>query len=131
MTPRPFKEANRELLAPKGMTNCEPLPVHCDGGTCISKWTLGWRERLNVLIHGTIWLRVFSGKTQPPVSLQAAKTIFRKANRNEMVEKSMRLFRADNPNAKISNTKLRRVINEELDRQEAAARDALHKEEPA
>lgn len=73
-----FPEANVNLLKPANMTDeeCGSLWVHRDGHTCISCWKLGWRQRLAVLLHGTIWLGVLSGRSQPPVWLSVEKTVF-------------------------------------------------------
>lgn len=70
MTPENFPEANHTLGAPRGMDNCVPLHVHTDGKVCISRWKMGWRDRLRVLFTGRVWLWVFYGSTQPPVALQ-------------------------------------------------------------
>jgi hypothetical protein len=63
MEPMKFEQANKELLKPQGMTDeeCGSLPVFTDGKECIS-----------------LWLSVYSGQTQPPVWLMAAKQIFKK-----------------------------------------------------
>jgi len=78
MEPRPFEQSNKTLNAPAGMTEeeCGSLPVFSDGNQCISLWQMTWRERFSALFFGKIWLFVWSGQTQPPVSLMAAKTIF-------------------------------------------------------
>lgn len=79
MKPLHFKEANRKLTAPKGMEdNCDDLHVFNDGTNCISKWEPSVRERFKLLFGANIWLWVVSGKTQPPVAIQVAKTIFDK-----------------------------------------------------
>lgn len=68
MKPVDFKEANKRLLRPSNMTDeeCGPLFVFNDGKECISKWTMNWKERLHCLFSGFLWVRVVSGKTQPP-----------------------------------------------------------------
>ena len=78
MRPSDFKESNTVLQGPVGMDNVEPLQIHrtADGTRCISCWRPSWRERLSVLLFGRIWLDCWSGKTQPPVSLTAAKNYF-------------------------------------------------------
>ena len=55
---------------------CGPLPVCTDGDVCISCWQMSWRERLAALLCGRIWLWVYTGGTQPPVALLAARDIF-------------------------------------------------------
>jgi len=78
MLPIKFKEANKTLLKPESMTDeeCRSLPVFTDGVACVSCWKLSWKERLFALIFGKIWLSVLSGKTQPPVWLACADTVF-------------------------------------------------------
>ena len=80
LNPIKFPEANRNLLKPANMTDeeCRSLWVYTDGYECFSCWKLGWRERLNILLHGKIWLSVVSGYTQPPVALLVGKTIFKR-----------------------------------------------------
>ncbi len=80
MEPMKFDESNKDLLKPQGMTDeeCGSLPVWTNGKECISCWKMNWRERLSALCFGKIWLSVLSGQTQPPVSLMAAKQIFKK-----------------------------------------------------
>ena len=75
MKPVKFTEQTIELQPPPGMKDCDPLPIFRDGRQCISKWRLGFRERLSVLFGGHIWLWVVSGNTQPPVAL-TVKTPF-------------------------------------------------------
>lgn len=79
LNPIRFPEANKNLLKPQGMTDeeCRSLWVFNDGIECISCWKLSWRERLNVLLHGKVWLSVLSGYTQPPVALMVGDTIFK------------------------------------------------------
>jgi hypothetical protein len=78
MEPREFKEANKNLLKPEGMTEeCGSLPVFTDGKQCISLWQMTWRERLSALFFGRIWLSVYSGQTQPPVWLSAERQVFK------------------------------------------------------
>lgn len=81
MRPVKFDEANKNLLKPPNMTNeeCASLWVFTDGSQCVSRWRLSWRDRLRVLWFGHIWLSVHSGQTQPPVRLDADRTIFQTA----------------------------------------------------
>lgn len=78
MIPIKFPEYNKELQKPSSMTDdeCKPLLVFTDGKQCVSLWKMSWKERLHALFHGTVWLQVVSGITQPPVALSAQKTIF-------------------------------------------------------
>jgi len=82
MEPTDFPQANRNLLKPEGMTDeeCSSLPVFSDGEICLSAWKLSLRERLSALLFGRIWLYVLSGSTQPPVALQATRTVFKDNN---------------------------------------------------
>ena len=80
MKPIQFKQANKNLSKPTGMTDdeCGSLPVHSDGKECISLWKMTWKERFSAFFFGRIWLFVVSGQTQPPVSLMATREIFGK-----------------------------------------------------
>lgn len=82
MKPVKFKEANAELGKPPSMTDdeCGSLPVFKDGKQCISLWKLSFKERLQVLFFGKIWLGVISGMTQPPVWLDSSKTVFKSSS---------------------------------------------------
>lgn len=78
MTPTNFKEANKDLLKPQGMTDneCGSLPVMTDGKQCLSCWQMTWKERFAALFFGKVWLCVLSGQTQPPVWMQCEKSVF-------------------------------------------------------
>lgn len=78
MKPIKFKEANKDLLKPDGMTDkeCGSLPVFSDGTQCISCWKMSWKQRFSALFRGKVWLSVMSPNTQPPVWLQCYKTPF-------------------------------------------------------
>lgn len=78
MVPVQFKEANKNLLKPEGMTDaeCSSLWVYTDGKQCISCWKLSWKQRIKALLFGKVWLSVLSGGTQPPVWLDCDKTVF-------------------------------------------------------
>lgn len=80
MRPISFKESNKTLLKPESMTDeeCFSLDVFTDGEVCISCWKPTLRERLSLLIFGKIWIWVVSGSTQPPIVLDAKRTVFRK-----------------------------------------------------
>jgi len=83
MSPTNFPEATITLGAPPDhVPNAEVgeiggLPVHTTGLQCISCWRMTWRERLSALLFGRVWLAVFSGRTQPPVYVQASRRYFR------------------------------------------------------
>lgn len=80
MEPIKFPEANKTLLKPESMTDeeCSSLPVYCDNKQCISLWKLSWKERLQALFFGRLWVFVLSGSTQPPIALSTEKTVFKK-----------------------------------------------------
>ena len=78
MQPVKFKESNKVLQKPPGMTDkeCGSLPVWNDGTKSISCWQMTWIERLKALLYGRIWLWVYFGPTQPPVALSVESTVF-------------------------------------------------------
>jgi len=79
MNPIDFPESNKNLLKPDGMTDeeCGSLPVLTDGKICLSLWQPSWRERLSILFFGRVWLYVWSGQTQPPVSLAGQRHVLK------------------------------------------------------
>lgn len=78
MKPINFKESNVVLHKPANMSDgeCGILNVWSNDQECISCWEPTWKERLSILLFGRVWLSVYGGRTQPPVSLWAAKTGF-------------------------------------------------------
>jgi hypothetical protein len=74
-----FKHANRFLAAPASATYSKQIAgvigMHTwtDGEQSVSRWKLTWRERLQVLCHGHVWVSVLSGSTQPPVAIETCK----------------------------------------------------------
>ena len=85
MEPIKFKESNKTLLKPEGVSDaeCGSLPVHVADGTLVSCWKPTIRERLSILFFGRVWLWVWSGETQPPVALDGKKTIFKYEVKND------------------------------------------------
>jgi hypothetical protein len=81
MIPINFKEQNKDLQKPHGWdeeTECNPLPCWTDGNIVVSCWKpLNFREWIAILFHRKVWLTVYSGVTQPPVSLTGVKQYFR------------------------------------------------------
>lgn len=80
MNPIKFKGMQTSLGRPDGTTEEQsgPLPiVHLNreamGTTCVSCWRMSWRERLKALVTGRVWVEVWSGATQPPISIGADK----------------------------------------------------------
>ncbi|WP_231381868.1 hypothetical protein [Bacteroides pyogenes] len=57
---------------------CASLHVWSDGNQCVSCWEPTFKERLNILFGGKVWLGVLSGKTQPPVFVSGTR-VFNKA----------------------------------------------------
>jgi hypothetical protein len=82
MKPTTFKEQNKTLLKPDNMTDeeCTSLPVYTDDKQCISCWRMSIKERLSALLFGKVWVWVLSGKTQPPIVLEARRTVFEETN---------------------------------------------------
>ena len=82
LQPIKFKESNKVLTKPESMTEdeCGNLHVFNNGKQSISCWKLNFKQRLNALLFGKIWLCVYAGHTQPPVWLDCSKTIFIKEN---------------------------------------------------
>jgi len=78
MEPTDFKEKTKTLTAPPSMPDCKDLPIWNDGTTSISCWKASWRERLSVLFHGLVWVRVVFGPSQPPIAVQGKRTVFAK-----------------------------------------------------
>lgn len=74
-----FPQANKNLLKPDSMTDeeCSSLWVYTNGNECVSCWKVPFIARISILIHGTVWLDVISGQTQPPVWLSGEKTVFK------------------------------------------------------
>lgn len=78
MKPIKFNQANKNLLKPNSMTDdeCSSLWVYTDRNQCISCWKMNWKQRINALFSGKVWLSVMSGCTQPPVWVDCCKTVF-------------------------------------------------------
>lgn len=77
MQPDKFEQANRTLRKPESYHGeMGDLPVFTDGKICVSKWRMSFIDRLRALWFGTVWLMVWSGETQPPVSMVVDKSIF-------------------------------------------------------
>ena len=77
MNPIEFEGRTNLLLRPDNMTEdeCGNLPIFTDNKFCVSCWKPTIRERLSILLFGKVWLWVYSGSTQPPVAIEARKTI--------------------------------------------------------
>lgn len=83
MKPTNFKQSTKVLKRPSIMaeSECQSLPVWCDGKQCVSCWKPSIRERLNILFSGKVWLGVLSGETQPPVYVTAECVFVKKSNK--------------------------------------------------
>ena len=69
MKPIDFPQSTKVLQKPSTMSDkeCSSLHVWNDGKQCVSCWKPTFKERINILFGGKVWLGVLSGKTQPPV----------------------------------------------------------------
>ena len=69
MKPIDFPQSTKVLQKPSTMSDneCSSLHVWNDGKQCVSCWKPTFKERMNILFGGKVWLGVLSGKTQPPV----------------------------------------------------------------
>lgn len=76
LTPVDFAEANCDLQPLFRAKNCEGMRVFSDGEACISCWKMSFRQRLNALIYGRIWLSIKSGHSMPGTWLSCEKSCF-------------------------------------------------------
>ncbi|MDD3019486.1 MAG: hypothetical protein PHX61_00735 [Alphaproteobacteria bacterium] len=60
-------------------SECQSLPVWCDGKQCVSCWKPTIADRIRIALGGNIWLGVMSGNTQPPVFI-SGEQVFAKAS---------------------------------------------------
>jgi hypothetical protein len=93
MNPVKFPQANRVLVGPPG-SGIGDLPSFNNGNQTISCWRMSWRERLVALVTGKVWMSVWSGATQPPVSLQVDPIEWQPAP-SKRIEKKPDLTAAD------------------------------------
>lgn len=79
MKPIDFPQSTKVLQRPSTMTDkeCASLHVWSDGNQCVSCWKPTFKERLNILFGGKVWLGVLSGKTQPPVFVSGSNVFNR------------------------------------------------------
>ncbi len=80
MKPVLFEGHDIVLGAPAGWDaakhgECQGLPIMRDKGVCASLWELDAKERMSIACGANVWLRVFSGPTQPPVSLSVGRVV--------------------------------------------------------
>ena len=80
MKPIDFPQSTKVLQKPSTMSDndCSSLHVWNDGKHCVSCWKPTFKERMNILFGGKVWLGVLSGKTQPPVFV-SGEMVFEKA----------------------------------------------------
>lgn len=80
MKPIDFPQSTKVLQKPSTMSDneCTSLHVWNDGKQCVSCWNPTFKERMNILFGGKVWLGVLSGKTQPPVFI-SGEMVFEKA----------------------------------------------------
>lgn len=81
MKPIDFPQSTKVLQKPSTMSDneCSSLHVWNDGKQCVSCWKPTFKERMNILFGGKVWLGVLSGKTQPPVFV-SGEMVFEKAS---------------------------------------------------
>lgn len=62
MKPINFKQSTKVLQKPGTLSDseCGTLPVWCDGKQCVSCWKPSFKERINILFGGKVWLGVMS-----------------------------------------------------------------------
>lgn len=79
MKPIDFPQSTKVLQKPSTMSDkeCSSLHVWNDGKQCVSCWKPTFKERINILFGGKVWLGVLSGKTQPPVFV-SGEAVFNK-----------------------------------------------------
>jgi len=78
MKPVDFEGTDVMLIAPVNWDEeehgrCKVLPVMRSDGMCISKWSMSWRERLDILFGKSIFVHVHGDTTQPPIALMVEK----------------------------------------------------------
>lgn len=80
MKPIDFPQSTKVLQKPSTMSDneCSSLHVWNDSKQCVSCWKPTFKERMNILFGGKVWLGVLSGKTQPPVFV-SGEMVFEKA----------------------------------------------------
>lgn len=80
MKPIDFPQSTKVLQKPSTMSDneCSSLHVWNDGKQCVSCWKPTFKERMNILFGGKVWLGVLSRKTQPPVFV-SGEMVFEKA----------------------------------------------------
>ncbi len=71
MKPINFLSVNKTLTSEN--PNIDPLPVYRGQGQYISRWQADWHERLQILLHGKIWVSIASDK-HPPISISGYQT---------------------------------------------------------
>ena len=69
MKPVEFQSANKTISG----DNVEPLPVYQGEGMYISRWRATWKERLSILVYGTIWVAIASDR-HPPISISGEQS---------------------------------------------------------
>lgn len=64
MEPIDFPAANTTFTADDGAVG--DLPANVSHGIVLTKWRASWRERLTILLFGTLWVSVL-GRFLPPL----------------------------------------------------------------
>lgn len=78
MKPINFKYSNKTLQPgvvkySKNVSGVFPLHIWTDGEQCVSCWHMTYRDRLNALIFGRVWVSTLTGATTPPLCVVAVK----------------------------------------------------------
>lgn len=97
MKPIDFPQSTKELARPANMTDeeCSSLHVYCDGDKCISCWKPSLKERFRILFGNPVWLGVISGRTQPPVFVDASNIFEPEEKTTSRMMTEIRIFIAD------------------------------------
>ena len=63
----------KEVTIAKDHPTYAPLPMIAFGdGMIVTRWQLSWRERLSVLIGGSVWLAMLTGNRVPPMKMHTS-----------------------------------------------------------
>lgn len=70
MKPQEFPE--QTMVFAKDQPEYMPLPAYNDGEQVISCWGMSWRERLQILLTGKVWVRTLTfGRSLQPQLIEA------------------------------------------------------------
>ena len=99
-----FLQSTKILSNPKGLDGYRRLPVHFQAPQSVSKWKASWRERISILLFGTIFVGVYVGKIeeQPPMWVQGKRNIFTKKKAKVQPTKTKNVEKSENPSKKTA-----------------------------